>query len=427
MHINNGGNMKQVLIINAHSSKNKGDAAIIISMIQSLKKFIPNSEITVSSRYPEDDDIYKQYGCNVVEQITRFPNKDLPFLKRLLFIISEIKKVNRFVKNKQIPRGRSGDIFNAYNNADIIISCGGGFLYSHPKYHIEASLIMHLAQIYFGKKIGKKVLIYSQSIGPFNSKMSKKLAYYVLRKVDKITIREKLSKNFLEDINILNPIVVSDSAFVMGAKEEEIKEDEAIIQINKNYLNVGVTVRQWVFPGKENTDYYYNKYIKSVSDAIEFLINEKNAIVYLVPQVTGPTPIEDDRISNSHILSFLSDHAKKSVVILEKDYSPQELKAIYSKFDMFIGTRMHSNIFSLSSKVPTVAISYEPKTTGIMEKLGLSDYVININDITSEDLKDKVLQCIHNEEDYRRALKKIIPKIVNEAEKPAYIASQLID
>ncbi|WP_110927019.1 polysaccharide pyruvyl transferase family protein [Bacillus massiliglaciei] len=417
--------MKKILIINAHSSKNKGDAAIIISMIQSLKKFIPDAKLTVSSRYPEDDDIYKEYGCDVVEQITRFPGKNLSFVKRLNFLLNEISDVNKFHKNNVVPSNRNPEIFEAYTNADLIISCGGGFLYSHPKYHIEASLIMHLAQIYFAKKLGKKVLIYSQSIGPFRSKLSKKIANNVLKKVDVITIREKLSKGFLEEININNSVIVGDSAFVMGYNQEVAKENE-LIEINNNQLNVGITVRQWVFPGKENTKYFYEKYIKSVAETIELLINKYDANVYLVPQVTGPTPIEDDRISNNHILEKLSNNIKEKVNTLKKDYSPQELKTIYSKFDIFIGTRMHSNIFSLSSQVPTVAISYEPKTTGIMQSLGLSEFVVEINDITPEELKSKTVKCIENHTNYKNSLSNIIPKIVEEAEKPALIARDLI-
>ena len=51
--------------------------------------------------------------------------------------------------------------------------------------------------------------------------------------------------------------------------------------------------------------------------------------------------------------------------------------------DLFVGTRMHSNIFALSQHVPCVAIAYEVKTNGIMRMFDLSDHVINIEDITA--------------------------------------------
>ncbi|NGY85884.1 polysaccharide pyruvyl transferase [Bacillus megaterium] len=322
-----------------------------------------------------------------------------------------------------IPSTRSSDIFNYYKEADIVVSCGGGFLYSHPKYHIEASLIMHLAQIYFATKLDKEVITYSQSIGPFRSSLSKKIANFVLKKVKNITIREDLSRTFLNDIGISNSIIVGDSAFSMIADDIETKE---LIDLDQQKFNVGVTVRQWRFPGHENVDQLYSNYIEAVAKSIEHLVKNYNANVYLVPQVTGPTPIEDDRISNSNVWEKLSDGIKGSVIMLDNDFTPQELKAIYSKFNIFIGTRMHSNIFSLSSHVPTVAIAYEPKTTGIMKMLSLSDYVLDINEITTQDMLNTIDKCIVEKENYRIDLTNKIPVIKNEAEKPARMIKSLI-
>ncbi|XYG87606.1 polysaccharide pyruvyl transferase family protein [Heyndrickxia coagulans] len=415
--------INKILIINAHSSKNKGDAAIIISMIQTIKKYIPNSQITISSRYPNDDSIYSEFGCKVVEQLTRFPDKKWSFFKRLIFLLKELNSANKFVRNLKIPKGRSKDIFESYQDADIVVSCGGGFLYSHPKYHIEASLIMHLAQIYFASKLGKKVIIYSQSIGPFRSTLSKKIANLVLKKVNKITIREQLSKTFLEEIGIKNSIVVGDSAFTMQTNRNNIKE---ILDIDKTKFNIGVTVRQWEFPGQENSKELYGRYIQSVADAIEYVVTKYNANVFLVPQVTGPTSIEDDRIANTHVIKRLNDEVKRSVKVLNEDYRPEELKEIYSNFNLFLGTRMHSNIFSLSSIVPTVAIAYEPKTTGIMKLLNLSRFVVDINTINSEVLIKTIDKCINDLEYYKKDLQANIPIMIKRAEEPAKLIQNLI-
>jgi colanic acid/amylovoran biosynthesis protein len=53
---------------------------------------------------------------------------------------------------------------------------------------------------------------------------------------------------------------------------------------------------------------------------------------------------------------------------------------------VFVGTRMHSNIFALSQYVPAMAISYLPKTTYIMESLELSDYVVDITIVNTSHL-----------------------------------------
>ncbi|MCM3749154.1 polysaccharide pyruvyl transferase family protein [Paenibacillus pasadenensis] len=412
----------KVLIINAHSSKNKGDAAIIISMIQSIRKFNPNASITISSRYPLDDDLYLDYGCKVVDQITRFPDKKYGKIKRLSLILKDLRHAQIFVKKGIIPKHRNPDIFSEYQSADIIVSCGGGFIYSHSSL-IEASLIMHLAQIFFAKKLKKKVITYAQSIGPFHSGISKIISRNILNQVDVITVREELSQAFLAHIGVNNSLMVGDSAFVIETDHIDVNK---LIELDYERANVGVTVRQWTFPNQNNPNEKYKRYIQSVVDAIEFLVQKKNVTVYLVPQVTGPTPIEDDRIGSKHVWDLLEDKTKKSVKMLTTDFTPIELKAIYSNFDMFVGTRMHSNIFSLSSHVPTVAISYEPKTTGIMKMLDLSEYVCEINTITSKELIDKCDLAWREMNNYRQNLENRIPMMKSKAEEPAIIIKKLV-
>ena len=72
--------------------------------------------------------------------------------------------------------------------------------------------------------------------------------------------------------------------------------------------------------------------------------------------------------------------------------------------DYFVGTRMHSNIFATSMAVPTTAIAYEKKTNGIMETVGLQHYVVEINDITAEDLYNKVEDMIVNKKKIKKQL-----------------------
>ena len=72
--------------------------------------------------------------------------------------------------------------------------------------------------------------------------------------------------------------------------------------------------------------------------------------------------------------------------------------------DYFVGTRMHSNIFATSMAVPTTAIAYEKKTNGIMETVGLQNYVVEINDITAEDLYNKVEDMIVNKKKIKKQL-----------------------
>ena len=54
--------------------------------------------------------------------------------------------------------------------------------------------------------------------------------------------------------------------------------------------------------------------------------------------------------------------------------------------DLFIGKRLHSCIFAISKRVPTLLLGYEKKAWGIMKMLDHEKYVLDINNIKAEKL-----------------------------------------
>ena len=151
-------------------------------------------------------------------------------------------------------------------------------------------------------------------------------------------------------------------------------------------------------------------YINSVVSTIDYYAHEKNIQFVFIPQVivSNGNDIDVAKIIKSKLKN------KDSLVILDDDYAPGEIKGIISHCDIFLGTRMHSNIFATSSSVPTVAIAYEKKTNGIMHTVSLDDYVIEINTIDFEQIKNKMDRVLDNKDIIRKSLDEKIPVIQNE-------------
>lgn len=400
-----------ILIINAHSSKNKGDAGIVLSMIDAIKKHNRNCNIKIHSRFPEiDGKFYDEPVSSCVDNVSIDPKtsklKKMGSAVKLLATLTNTRKV------------KSSD----YEWADVVVSCGGGFLLSHG---FSVALMQHLVQIKTAFDYGKPVVIYAQSIGPFYNKYMQTLAKKVLDKVSKIYIRESVSKNWLEKIGCENRNIelVPDSAFSMylegSSRIEDLLEN---VKQKHNGPIVGMTVRDWNFPEVTDTEFHRNKYIESVRAAIKHMSEKYNAKVLLMPQVLGPNPFNDDRIISREVLKTINP---ESAELLDYDFHPRELKYLYSKMDMFVGTRMHSNIFALSTSVPTVAINYEHKTKGIMELLNLNDYVVDIKDIEAEPFIKMIENCWSNKDNLRNELSKNIPAVIAKAEIPAKVLKNL--
>ena len=75
------------------------------------------------------------------------------------------------------------------------------------------------------------------------------------------------------------------------------------------------------------------------------------------------------------------------ISLIERYASPAALLEHFKGFDFFVAMRFHSAVFAMLSQVPLVAIDYDSqsgKTTGLMEAMGLSEFVLNIADVTPE-------------------------------------------
>jgi len=108
---------------------------------------------------------------------------------------------------------------------------------------------------------------------------------------------------------------------------------------------------------------------------------------------------------------------KTRFFLLKNNYTAGELRAMYGEMDFFIGTRMHSNIFALSMDVPTIAIGYQWKTRGIMNMLELTDFVVNIEEISKKKLDGLMTKLLNDSKKVKENLKEKIPIIQVHAQK----------
>ncbi|TOL24322.1 hypothetical protein CGI03_02910, partial [Vibrio parahaemolyticus] len=121
--------------------------------------------------------------------------------------------------------------------------------------------------------------------------------------------------------------------------------------------------------------------------------------------VQGPSAHETDRIAINDVIEKLDDKVDYTVIDADRNY--KQMLDVYSTLDYLIGTRFHSVIFAQISNIPSLAIAYGGnKTRGIMRKIGLEDYVIDIESISSEELEVVFNNLVENKNDYQSKLEK---------------------
>ena len=118
---------------------------------------------------------------------------------------------------------------------------------------------------------------------------------------------------------------------------------------------------------------------------------------------------------------MFTEHRNARLHLLNDVYEPEQLKGMIACMDVFVGTRMHSNIFAIGAGIPTAAIAYQQKTSGIMEELGFADLVIDIGDITEDKLVALYRRLCDRQAAIRDHLQSVIPQVRRSARAAAEI------
>ena len=387
----------------------KGEAAMLISMVKALRERIPNVSITVSpsSVQPQEIDIvkYSEYDLKVLPGILSSFYSIIPKLKFLKFkVLKAMIALPVFLalmaknilwlglyKSLRIDAGfligSNKDIVREYKDADGVIFCGGEYIID-----VGPGLLIALYEIIFSKLLRKPVMLYAQSFGPFNQKYARPWIKRILNKVDVITTREEISKRYLEDIGVTAPVFeTADAAFTLPtiSREDAISLIERETEIPKNELMAGITAIYRDFPSqKGQIEETVENYLKAMAEAIDYIIIKLNVYVIFFPHNKTIYGDRNDELASMKIFDKIKN--KSRVTILTDDYTPEQLKGMYGCMSLFIGTRYHSCIFALSMNVPTIVVGYSHKAPGISKMLGLEEYVCDINTITTHELTSKI-------------------------------------
>ena len=378
----------KVLITGMFSSLNKGDEARVRSSVEMIRAIVPEARFDFLTAHPtRDANIYKTTGIDVVP---RYRNAHSSLGKSIELLLMLVGAVLWRTSGGRISVLRSRQ-FCQYK---VFMDLSGETL---SDYFRLGDFLVCLHPILLGILLKCRTVLFAQSIGPFDGVFSKSIARFVLNRVTLITLRDNGSIVYLERCGIHRPHIfhTSDPAFtfqpVPHARSIEITKALGI-HIHPDRPLIGICASRGGFrrglSGNVRLAEKYQALAKSVAQVVDRLIDQLNATVIFVPHVIAPG--EDDRT----VFEDIRQHTRHTTAfkLIPGECTSQEMKAVIGLCDLFIGSRLHANIAALSSLVPVVAIAYSHKMPGIMESLGLAEYVCDVETIAPEILMDRVME-----------------------------------
>lgn len=412
----------KISLIHCYSDHNRGDTGIISSIVDLITEVNPSCEISAISTFAYNDSRFKEEHHHTRKTISTMHPSFFPepgqksaneiaglgekLIKPFRFIISLIKNIIVLISGsrtiaKLVYNESEYASFKCFIESERVISKGGSFLYSFKGMRGNLFFLRMIFPFYLAKRFSVKIYIYSQSVGPFQNNTADFLFRTIMPKIDGIYLRESSCLKYIKK-KTPNIRIISDSAFALKYSNQKLPFDLG------QGPKIAITARPHRFedPNKQNN------YLTALLDLIKTALVDGYK-VYLVAQVTGPTAGEDDRTILRKLKSSFPNNDR--VVYIADDFSPRELKLLYSKMNLVVGTRLHSTIFSLGALTPSVNIAYHgTKSEGIMSRLGLEGYMIHIEKITSDELIKLYKKAITNNDEIINQLNDKLPPLKSE-------------
>lgn len=363
---------KEILISGYYGFGNSGDDALLKAIIEDIKREKESPNIVVLSANPGETK--RRYRVKAINRLN------------LLSIIKHMKK------------------------AEMLISGGGTLIQDATS---TQSLIYYLAVIKLALKYKKKVMLYSNGIGPLESATNIKIARNVLNSVDLITLRDPSAAETLKEIGVRVPetIVTADPVFGMDIADKKLGETllKKFSVPDGAERVMGISVRRT----KETSPEFEN----IIAQICDYAAEKYGCYPVFIPMQAN----KDEAISKSIISKMKS---KASIVDVKLDVT--EMTSLVSALDVCIGMRLHSLIYATSGRVPLIAISYDPKIKSFMEYAGQQLYA-DVKNITAEKGIELIDRCFNNYDRITRELCECYERLHKKALKNGKLAVSLYE
>lgn len=419
-----------ILITHGYSDSNKGDLAITLACYELMREKYPNAKIVLHSTFRNSD-------VNEFKFHNRFMSKKnleikqgllpTPYSSGTKSRFNDLLAVYRVLKETiqlkisllsslmgKVLGGKQYKAFIDIKAADLILIKGGQFIYNE-KEDLRGNLFLWrtLQPIKTAYRLNKNIIVFGQSFGGFASERSEKTAAKYLSYCSKIYVREKVSYNFLQKYQLEHKAeIIPDLAFYLKKKINTAVS----IALTENRKYLGITMVNWHFPESKNPKQARTDYLESMVIACIYAQEMYGLIPLFIPQVT----VRHHGKSDNDIINETREALKSNNITSEfynKDLSVFEMMALYKNCELLIGTRLHSCILAANVGTPILPIRYQGfKTQGIVTELGQKKLLLDIHNITAEELKNNIDHIMANQDKIKKELEVQTNKFIEEFE-----------
>jgi len=367
----------------------KGDVSLSVSTVnvEGVKKLnLPLNAVLptiVDVPYKTADSLARKAGINR----NTFTYKVFAAASLIyLFIQTTLSVVSAFFTKLGLKTFYRSEVLTHMKNCDLVISCSdenfkeAASLLPSNFYWIMTwwtMLFQRTFEITVAKFIGKPVIVFPNSIGPFKTWIGRFLSRLALNHCEYVLVREPVSYEIVNSLGIgSRKILTADTALLFKATKGATSE-------SFSHPVIGVCPGIYRY---SLSDEQVRNYILDHAKALDVAIERYGFNVVLSPHYVSHLEYDDSEICKL-ILNEMKNKNRAKIFVAN---GVEEFKSFLDHMDMIITSKMHPGVMGVSGYVPTLFIAYDHKQTGLFKHLGMEDFAIPITEISCERILAKI-------------------------------------
>lgn len=283
----------------------------------------------------------------------------------------------------------------------------GGDVYSSEYGH--DSLLYYCCLVHSAKAAGLAVVLLGHTVGRFNSEADEKAWRACAAKIDLLTTRDQLTYDYLRQIDALagKTEVCADVAFGLQPAAQAPASGFADPSRPCVALSISRGLHRWCALSADGHRLAW-------LELILHMLADWQVNVMLIPHVQESYGDDRQLATDLHRATNFDPR----LWVAAEDLSASEYKRLISDCDLVVAERMHAAIAGLSTRVPTVMVSYSLKVEGIASLAyadlasGATSMVIEANTLQEPALViEKLSRAWQDRKTVQRCLAGSIPAI----------------
>lgn len=309
----------------------------------------------------------------------------------------------RFLRlNAKFVLGHIGrETIENFERADLVISAPGGPYFGDLYWKHE---VVHWFYVWLGKTFGKPVSLYQTSAGPFNRRLLNLLRRRGYQWFSFLSVRERISAENVYRLTGQQPHLGSDSALHQSVCAADLTDWRQRFNLLGLRPIVTVALRD---PGPQ----FRQAHDSAAQELLKFLSNSFDVI--LLPQLHGG-PHNDEPYLSSICRGLDSEDG--TVVVAPTTLSSDEQRSLVAASSLVVAGRYHPLVFAASAGVPAIVIPYEHKAVGFASDVGLSEFIVELCEVSGERLIVTTKELLDRMDEVQRQLSERVPGLVLRAE-----------